>query len=582
MGLFRRQAPATEAPRKSLMAAAVDLNESPATWRARTGEDLWQKDAWKFYDAVGELRFATNWLANAVSMADMYVAEIDPATGLITGPTDNARAQAVLGSMFGGAAKRSQAQKTMALNYVVAGEFFTLIRSRPNQDDEWVVLSSTEVTERSGEFTYNDPLSGRKIPVNPNADLLLRTWEPHPRCQTHADSCVRAALPILKEIERTSMNIAARLDSRLSGAGVWIIPKEMDFAGGDNTPEGPQGVMQELIRAASASLSNPGQASAQVPIILEAPGEQVPNFSFQTFATELTAEILELRPAAIRRLAVTMDMPMEIIEGMENANHWSAWQIEEGGYKIHVAPLLDRIADSLTTHYLQGALAAAGVPNPERYVIDFDVTKVVSRPNRQAELLELHDRILVSDEAMRQEAGVPDSEIPDEQEHNRRFVEKLVLQDSSLLADPGVRQILGLGDITVSQPSETVSQLPPAEEPSSDRALPERVSQSDEGLTAAAELMVFDALSRAGGRMLTREHRGQHGSTPKHELYRIIPGEPDSTKLLEGSFQFASGVAPMFGFDADLLEENLRQYCSMLLGTRRSYDRQEMKRWLSL
>lgn len=94
--------------------------------------------------------------------------------------------------------------------------------------------------------------------------------------------------------------------------------------------------------------------------------------------------------------------------------------------------------------------------------------------------------------------------------------------------------------------------------------------------------MVFDALSRAGGRMLTREHRGQHGSTPKHELYRIIPETADSAKLLEGSFQFASGVAPMFGFDADLLEENLRQYCTMLLGTRRSYDRQEMKRWLSL
>ena len=590
MGVFRRRASLTAAedtrtPR-SVLAAAVNLSENPVGWKARRGEDLWQKDAWYFYDAIGELRFATNWLANSVSLADMYVAEVDPDTGLITGPTENPTAQKILGSILGGAAKRSQAQATMALNWQIAGEFFVLVRSRPRMDDEWLVLSSTEVSERAGIFTYCDPITGARIEMNQQTDLLIRIWSPHPRYQSHADSPVRAALPILKEIERTSMNIAARLDSRLSGAGVWIIPKELDFPAGDNTPAGAQGVMDALIRAASASLSDPGQASSQVPIILDAPGDQVNNFNYQTFATELTAEILQLRPAGVKRLAMSLDMPAEILEGVGGSNHWSAWQIEESGFKVHVAPVLDRFGDALTTQYLQPAMAAAGDLDPRKYVIAFDTTEIVSRPDRQTDLLNLHDRLLVSDEAVRSEAGIPDDDVPTDQEHDRRFVEKLVLQDTTLLADPGVRTVLGLEQLSNSGGTATQTTVPQIETvpQSSDRAIPNREtapsSSNSDGLTAAAELMVWDALSRAGGRLLTREHRGQHGDVAKHDLHTVIKAG-DTDRLLEGSFQFVSQVAPAFSVEAVQLEESVRNYCEYLLARGRKHDREELKRWLS-
>jgi hypothetical protein len=63
----------------------------------------WQNQAWYFYDSVGELWFAFNWLASAVSRATLYAAEIDPDTGLVTGPTEDARAQAVAAQILGGA-----------------------------------------------------------------------------------------------------------------------------------------------------------------------------------------------------------------------------------------------------------------------------------------------------------------------------------------------------------------------------------------------------------------------------------------------------------------------------------------------
>src|SRR5690242_11715330 len=104
---------------RSLLAAAMPLEGTAGrqAWNARSGDDGWQKQAWYFYDAVGELRFAFNYLANAVSRATLYAAEIDPETGLVTGPTEDPRAQAAVTEILGGADDRPQLQSTMTLHW---------------------------------------------------------------------------------------------------------------------------------------------------------------------------------------------------------------------------------------------------------------------------------------------------------------------------------------------------------------------------------------------------------------------------------------------------------------------------------
>lgn len=592
---FRRQPVAQPVTKpiekpKSLLAAAVNIsgNGGMAAWKGRASEDQWQREAWRQYDICGELRYAMNWIGNAVSMADLYAAEVDPDTGLVSGPTENEAAQTIAASVFGGAEKRPQAQSTIALNWQVAGEVFLLIRPRRGGGDEWLILSSTEVQERGGDFRYSDPVSGSLIDLDPRRDMLIRIWSPHPRSQSHADSAVRAALPTLREIEKTSMNIAARLDSRLSGAGIWIVPQEIDFAGNDTETEGPQGLMDSLRRAAEASLSNPGDASSQVPIIMQVPGEQVANFNYQTFATELTNEVLELRQAAIRRLALALDMPSEVMLGMGESNHWSAWQIEEATYKIHVAPLLDRIGSAITEQYFRPALVAAGVPNPDNYIIAFDTTEITTRPNRLEELTSLWDRRLISDDALRVEAGVPDRDMPTDDERDRRFLETLVERDTTLLADPGIRELLGLEELnTTSLPEDGNTSQPGIQEARQPSQLPARPQQAeesnapDEGLVAAAELMVWDALSRAGGRLLTREFRGAMRDVPKHELHTRIDGSQKTPALLEGSFQFVVPVADTFGVDAIGLENRLREYTKVKIVAQEPHNREELRKWLS-
>ena len=517
-------------------------------------------------------------------MATMYAADIDEDSGQTSGATDNAQVQQIASTILGGAVKRSQYQSTIALNWQVAGEVFILVRAGRIYD-EWIVLSSTEIEERGGSFKYCDPVTGGQVELTSN-DLLIRIWSPHPRYQSHADSSVRAALPILKEVERTSQNIAARLDSRLVGSGVWIIPKELDFSQGDDDPQGPEGLMDLMRRAAEASLSNPGQASSQVPIILEAPGEQIANFSHQTFSTELSQEVLELRTAAIRRLGLTLDMPAELVLGMGESNHWSAWQIEESAYKIHVAPLLDRIADGITTAYFRPALIAAGIPNPEDYVLAFDVSDIISRPNQFEQLNALFDKALISEDYLLNELGIPDEAKPRGEDEQQRLAISLITQAPSLVeVVPGLLELAGI-DAQVQPATPAQSQAAPvADAPTAeDNALPVRASDTtapSEGLVAAAELVVFDTLSRAGGRLLTREFRGQFAHVPKHELHTVIKAV-DTEAAMEGSFQFVSAMAPAFDVDANRLASNLRSYCRDKMITQRAHDREELRRWLAL
>jgi hypothetical protein len=592
---FRKETPAPTPPPKAVIASAVNVSKEGArAYHARKGNDQWQREAWYQYDICGELRYAVTWIANAISMATMYVAETDPETGLVTDATENSTVQAIGNSILGGPAHRAQHQATIALNWQIAGEVFLLIRpSRGAEPDEWLVLSSSEISEQSGRFKYEDPDTGALIELNTASDMLIRVWSPHPKKRSHADSAVRASLPTLKEIEKTSQNIAARLDSRLVGSGVWLMPQEVDFPTRSDGSPGVVGFVDEMIDAASMSLSNPGQASAQVPMVVQIPGEHIAaaKDGHIDFSTELSAEILELRTAAIRRLALSLDMPSEIMLGMGESNHWSAWQIEESAYKVHVAPLLDRLGDAITTTYLKPALEAAGVQNPDQYVIAFDTTEIISRPNRFDELKTLHDDVLISDDYFRSESGIPDDAIPADDERNRRLFEQLVKAAPTILVDfPQIAEAIGLNPVQAAQEVSTgpVASQPELEAPTSN-TVPQRAQDNADGsvqasaaplnhLTSAAELLVFDALSRAGGRLLTRSYRGQFQSTPKHELHTAIPfTEADLPRLLEGSFQFADNVASGFGIDHVRFGKIVSEYVSHVLVNRMSHDKSVLR-----
>ena len=566
--------------------------------RKQSANSDWQKQGWYYYDAIGELRSPLVWIANAVSQADIHATELDPATGTPTGPSENPTAMQAAAQVLGGAAKRATLLKVLALCWQVPGEAWVIVRPQgAGRPDEWIVLPPSQVKSKGNgadaKWEYRDPKLGVDVQLDTQS-RLFRIWSPHPADFIQADSAVRPALPVCREIEKSSQTIAAQLDSRLALAGLLLLADELDLPRGEHDTTA-LALMDELLAAAEATIQQPGTPSAVVPITINAPADMIASGGAMAFInpiTEFVGGLDDLRDKALARLANTLDMPKDIAAGTQGeSNHWSAWQVEESTYKIFIEPLLQALGDALTEQWFRPALVAMGMTEEQAatYEVGWDTTKIVARPDDTENLRDLHDRLLISDAYMLAENGIPDDAAPDQEEYTRRLLEKIVVGAPTLLSDPNVAQAMGL-EVVVAPEATGASgeieggELEPAE-PS--RALPSTQGTEPEpepvpeGLTAAAELLVFDALSRAGGRLLTRENRGQFANVPKHELHTVIQMPPfDADRLMEGSFQFVGPVAEAFGMESAHLRARLEEYVSTRLLRQAGHDRAVLRSYL--
>jgi hypothetical protein len=586
--------PAPDPVPKTVLAAAMPMTgpgvRAMSKVRQQSTQEQWQNDAWYFFDVIGEARGPLVWIANAVSQAEVHATELDADTGTPTGPTDNATARAAAAMVLGGPSKRSGLLRLAALCWQVVGEYWIIVRPATDRaKDQWLVLAGNKVKAKGDKWVYDDPFTGLPVTLG-DSDRLIRGWSPHPADQAKADSAMRPALPECREIELASQAIASKLQSRLGMRGVWMVPEEIDFPKGDHPSTGAA-LMDLFLSVTEEGIRNPGQPGAQVPVVLTLPGEQIANAVFQDFATEFDGAVVDLRRDALTRLASTLDMPKDVAEGTQGeANHWSAWQVEESTYKIYIEPLLKAVGDIITEYWFRPALVAMGMTEEEtqRYELGWDTTAIVARPDDRETLESLYEKILISDEYMLTENGVPEDAMPSSEERTRRLLEKLVMGAPTLLADPNVAEALGL-DIEVSPVAAGVDaevgaggELEAPEPEPMPNALPATQGEEPEpegvpeGLVAAAEVIVMQALDRAGGRLLTNQNRGQFKDTPRHELYRHIrPTDPGS--LVD--VRFTDGLATAFGIRPTYMRAALQVYVSKLLSTGTEHTRDEL-RWM--
>jgi len=580
VAIFRRRDKDPSPQARTMLAAALPLTgpEGRQAWDSSASDVQWQKQGWYYYDAIGELRFAFQWLAKAASRSVLQAVETDPETGQTAGPTDDPRVQAAAATVLGGPRNLPRLLSLITLQSQVCGESYILILPQgTGKADRWEAVTRNSLRMQGGSWSYKDPLTGAWTKFG-TRDRVLRAWEPHPDEQTHADCAMRAAIPICAEIEKASQNIAARLDSRIAGNGLFFLPQELEFPTAEGEQADATSFMRLLMEAAEASLANPGTAAAQVPLMAQVPAELISALAngHVDLSTQLDGTVPELRENAFTRLGRTLDMPREIALGqMSDANHWSAWQIEEGTYKIHLEPLLLKLGMILVSEYFQETLAAMEVANPERYLLNWDVSEVIARPDDSEDTKWLWGENLISADYTRAKFGIPDDAIPTHEEERRQLARILVTGAPTLLENPSVAAELGF-EPSVPTGSGAVAQ-PEAAPEVSPRAIPERQAQPepDAGLTAAAELVVYDALSRAGGRLLSREYRGNPvvRDMPKFELHTYIPAAGRSDELLDGSFQFTDLVADTFGLDREGLSRALRYYVSRCIESRQPHSR---------
>ena len=545
------------------------------TSSSAAGEE-WQNTGWDFYDTIGEYRYAVDWVGNLLSRATLYVTKDGKRT-------EDANVLEVVQALFGGPDGQAEMLRSLGIHYTVAGEAYVIGVDMDDQDD-WFVIASTEI-RRSGDNRFS--VQGLDLEIAEGDSIVMRLWRAHPRKPWKSNAPTRAVLPILAEIEKLTMHVAAQLDSRLAGAGLLLLPSEMTFPQMPTTqvqtppsteedeaaptPTGAQAFVNMLIEVMSKAIGDRSDASALVPVVLQVAGEYLEKVQHLKFWSDLDEKAIELRNEAIRRLALGMDMPPEILTGTAEVNHWGAWQVDESSIKSHSEPLLKAITSALTAGYLWPVLEADGMDRDEArtYAIAADTTQLRMRPNRSRESQELWEKGELKSSTMRLENGFTEDDAPDDAERLDWLMRQVASGKSSASPEQlgQVLNMLGLKIVAIEEVAEPVrgQRAAPSLEDHPDRNPPEEV-------VAAAEVMVYRALERAGNRLKVRLS-GKTNGTPAHELYLTMPQltQPEVDALLEDAW--ASTEWATLPCNSHELEQVLNRYTHMLISLRKPHDR---------
>lgn len=450
----------------------------------------WQSEAWDFYHALGEFYYGVTWKANALSRVRLVAAKLSPGgdepeilrddqvddpgeeasegedaetTKPKTKLTDQDRKVVQIVERFGGGIGGQAAiMKSLCVQLSVPGEGFVVGEQTPLGDGmtlsepKWSVKSSDEIRAKDRGTTNKTPTkfisrigpgikraeSKYEVQVEENSwvplsgeSIICRVWNPDEQFHWRATSAALAALPILREIDLYNRRIIADLISRLASNGILIIPQEATFPVNPAFKDAADPFVAELIDIASKAIKNPGSASAAIPIPIKVPAELVDKFIHLTFAAAFDQGILDARDRAIRRLAVTMEQPEEVLTGVQNVNHWTAWQIDESGIKIHIAPMAEIMVHGFSTGYLDPMMQVLGIPpvaeDGSRYVMWYDVSELTAKPDLGDAADTAHGDGSISDSAYRREKGFSESDAPDDEQLKKQVLRFLAFQGNT-------------------------------------------------------------------------------------------------------------------------------------------------------
>lgn len=599
-----------EMERRAALAGAtaiVDLGGG-SSWRTwKFGNRDWQTEAWRLYDIIGELHKLSGRVGDSVAQARLYVTEVDD-TGEETGEVQDERIKRLAAVPLGTGSQRDDNLRLAGVDLAVGGECWIVGEGAATNPEaaegSWFVVTGAAFGKVGDHVTVKRPQirGGSKLELENGRDILIRCWRPHPNDTDQADSFTRSAIVPLREIELLTKREFAELDSRLTGAGIMFLPEGVDFPRQENDPEGLAGFMAYIQRAAAASMTNQGDARSMVPIMATIPDhllEHLDKIQPLNFWSELSAEITPMKDKAIQRVASMAEIPAEVLTGISDSNHWTAWLISDEGIRW-IRGYLGLIADALTRGFLRRALESMGVSRPERFAFAFDTSTLAAKPNRLDEAIQLHDRFLITDAEVVKAGAFDPDQMPGVTERAAQILLKLVQSQPDLILDPAVQAALGLPNVqSVGLPpgasqntdgadpdEEELDEGPPnggeVEAPDETRAITaaldrriELVAQRTAAppspaavFNASAKLMVMRALELAGGRLTTpQERRGRWAGVPRHELHHHVgPITPDkAAKVTEGAWNHVALVASDLGVNADDLGALLSGYVHELL-----------------
>lgn len=599
---FGKTKAAPPAPRPALTAAAVrmKLSDTANTWKAyRFADEAWQNMAWDFYDTNGQLHNAVEYVGSACSLVRIYVAHVDE-YGVMQGEVDDDPDVAALADgLFGGPAAKGEIQRALGESLTVAGECYVISRKTGDgYGDKWMVAAPSEVRRQGSRYTVMIG-HGVREELNPAQDMIIRCWTPHPRRPLVADSPVRALLGLLGHMAQLELTLQAQLSSRIANASVWPVPDTLMVPKGDGETTMADDIYEQLLEVMTSNLEGHGTAAQIAPIMMPVPLEELQAMAGVgtiRFESPLMEQAIELRKEAQQKLAIGINVPVEIQMGGQEMNHWGVWFAGEEFIVKTVMPIMGRIVDAMTETFLRPALKSVLKKDPSKYTYWYDVAPLASSANKLIDTINLAKEGWVSPETVRKAANYNKSDAPSRKETEERKAFEIILRDPTLANVPEWRKAAGL-DFEVAMPALDMATPPPP--PPAPDTVPQGpkpgakpLPQATDGLTSESDLVasavhypspahiaansaVIRALELAGKRMLTPAIRKMFGTEPPitmHTKVRVSGGDYAET-LLAGAWDYLNDYMEGTQVAADQIRPVLDAYAKGLLLRSIKHDR---------
>lgn len=415
------------AVKKAILGSAIEVDDGQDVTDLRLAARPWQLEALGYRQRLGEIRYASDFYARPLRRLKFYVGEIQT-DGEIE-RSENEQAQAILARVRdpGGGTQGLLTQYGRLM--FCTGE--ALLLYTPEQIDEddgttspecWEMMSTAELRPQSDDTLLRFPFGGSGTGGQqlPEGSTTYRLWQRDPMFSQLADAPMRAVLELCEELAILTLVVRARAISRLAGNGILFVPNEITLppragtVGDENPEEDP--FLEELIKTLLAPIEDQGSASAAVPLLVRGPadaGDKIKHIAVRDPSENFPEN--QLREQTIKRLGYGLDMPAEVLTGVTRANHWSAWMIERDAWR-HAEPVARQYVDDMTNAYLRPALVAEGIADPERYVIVYDASEILTNPDRGTDANDAFDRGAIGYEAFRGAMGWSDEDAPEPDE----------------------------------------------------------------------------------------------------------------------------------------------------------------------
>ncbi len=467
-------------PKKNAIVAAarrVPLDDTKATKALVAKRQEWQTDAWAFYDDVPEIKFAVNFLGNAMSKVAFFAATRSVETGdiiavdaerspLASSPVA-AQAVAEIGRLRADVGGQGEIARLLTMNLEVAGECYLHGQeAQPDADpplaESWNVRSVDEIENKEGKLAVKSSPEAPPRAVDAENETVFRIWQRHPRWSDWPDSHVRGVVSDAETLVILHNQVKAEGKSR-QGAGILLVPSEITFGAdeptvddADNNDDDP--FMDELLRSLSEPIEDPSSASSVMPMVVRAPKEYLTADVFRLLTLgRTTDQTLDGRiNAAINRVARGMNVPVEVVMGHMSTTFANAEQIDQDVFDDHLEPRCEMLCALLTDVFLRPQLREAGIDQAtaEQVFVWYDASRLVRGASLEENADTLFDKGLISKAAYRRLKGATEDDAPDDIEALRSLAERKGIFTADLTG--GLLKMVGI-DVPISTITEVTA-----------------------------------------------------------------------------------------------------------------------------